>query len=158
MLKALAYTLPLFFLMACGPKQPVITRAEAPKKQDSTIAAYLKTNKLSITADSTGLYYLETKKGNGQTAQPGQIAVVHYKGLLLNGTEFDNSYSRSPIEVPIGKNKVIKGWELALQRMSTGTKATVIIPYQLGYDEFGAGSDIPPFAPLLFEMELISLK
>lgn len=158
MFKVLAYALPLFFLIACGPKQPVVTRAEAPKKQDSTITAYIKANNLNITADSTGLYYLETKKGNGPIAQPGQTAVVHYKGMLLNGTEFDNSYNRSPIEVPIGKNKVIQGWELALQRMSPGTKATVIIPYQLGYDEYGAGSDIPPFAPLLFEMELISLK
>ena len=81
---------------------------------------------------------------------------THYKGTLINGDEFDSSYSRGePTEFPV--NGVIAGWTEALQLMTVGSKWKLFIPYQLAYGEQGAGGAIGPYQALVFELELLAI-
>jgi len=109
-----------------------------------------------ITTES-GLQYeiLEPGKGKHPTAE--STVKVHYEGTLIDGTVFDSSYQRGePIEFPL--NGVIKGWTEGLQLMSVGSKYKLYIPYDLGYGERGAGQQIPPYATLIFTVELLEIK
>lgn len=82
---------------------------------------------------------------------------THYRGTLVNGQEFDSSYKRGePATFPV--NGVIKGWTEALQLMKEGDKWRLYIPYDLAYGERGAGQDIPPYATLIFDIELIKVN
>ena len=82
---------------------------------------------------------------------------THYRGTLINGQEFDSSYKRGePATFPV--NGVIKGWTEALQLMKEGDKWRLYIPYDLAYGERGAGQDIPPYATLIFDIELIKVN
>ena len=107
----------------------------------------------------SGLKTIVHKEGVGDTPTSGQTVVVHYKGLLADGTKFDSSHDRNqPFEFSVGEGKVIKGWDEALSKMRTGEKRTLIIPPDLGYGARGAGGVIPPNATLIFEVELIEIK
>ena len=82
---------------------------------------------------------------------------VHYEGTLIDGTVFDSSYKRGEsISFPL--NGVIKGWTEGLQLMSIGSKYKFFIPYQLAYGERGAGQSIPPYAALIFTVELLGIE
>jgi FKBP-type peptidyl-prolyl cis-trans isomerase len=82
---------------------------------------------------------------------------VHYEGTLIDGTVFDSSYRRGEsISFPL--NGVIKGWTEGLQLMSIGSKYKFFIPYQLAYGERGAGQQIPPYAALIFTVELLGIE
>lgn len=97
--------------------------------------------------------------GTGKTVQEGDTVVVHYTGLLENGTKFDSSYDRSqPFEVKIGVGFVIKGWDMGIPGMKVGGKRKLTIPYQLGYGKYGVDPLIPGFATLIFELELLKIK
>ncbi len=127
-------------------------------KQDAEIQAYIKANKLSPLKTSSGLYYIVTKNGTGALPKQGQKLTVHYTGKLLNGTKFDSSIDRNdPFKFELGGG-VIKGWNEGFALFNKGTKATLIIPYQLGYGAQGAGADIKPYSPLLFDVELIDFN
>ena len=116
---------------------------------------YLKENKINATPTSTGLYYVKSKDGNGVKPQVGQEVEVHYTGKLLDGTVFDSSVDRAqPFKFDLGEGQVIPGWDEGVQLMSKGEKGTFYIPYYLAYGNMGAGP-IPPFATLIFEVELI---
>lgn len=82
---------------------------------------------------------------------------VHYEGSLIDGTVFDSSYKRGE-SITFGLNQVIKGWTEGLQLMSIGSKYKLFIPYQLGYGEQGAGGSIPPYATLIFTVELLGIE
>ena len=106
----------------------------------------------------SGLKTIIHKEGTGDIPLPGQVVVVHYKGLLSDGTEFDNSHYRgSPISFPIGQGYVIKGWDEGLSEMRVGEKRTLIIPPELGYGPKGKGP-IPPNSTLIFEVELVGIE
>jgi FKBP-type peptidyl-prolyl cis-trans isomerase len=84
---------------------------------------------------------------------------VHYTGKLLDGTIFDSSLdSGQPFEFTLGRRAVIEGWDLGIALMNEGGKATLIIPSKLAYKERGAGEVIPPFSPLVFEVELVEAE
>ena len=107
----------------------------------------------------SGLRIIEHIIGKGEKPKDGEKAVVHYTGMLSNGEKFDSSHDRgSPIEFPVGKGRVIKGWDEVVKLMNIGSKYTVIIPPELGYGERGAGGAIPPNATLIFEMHLLEIK
>ena len=107
----------------------------------------------------SGLKTITHIEGNGEIPKVGDEIVVHYKGLLADGTEFDSSHSRgTPFSFVVGQGRVIKGWDEALLKMKVGEKRTLIIPPDLGYGERGAGGAIPPNATLIFEVELIKIK
>jgi len=106
----------------------------------------------------SGLQTIVHKEGTGELPQVGQTISVHYKGLLSDGTEFDNSHARGePIKFPVGMGYVIKGWEEALLKMKAGEKRTLIIPPELAYGKNGKGP-IPANSTLIFEVELLEIK
>ncbi len=107
----------------------------------------------------SGLEYIELQAGAGPMPQKGDKVAVHYTGKLQNGRIFDSSRDRGqPIEFPLGTGRVIPGWDEGIGLMHEGGKARLIIPPHLGYGARGAGSAIPPNAPLIFEVELVAVK
>ena len=117
---------------------------------------YFAENHVVASPTKSGLYYVMIEEGNGEMPEKGSNVKVHYTGKLLDGTVFDSSVERGePIEVPIGMGYVIPGWDEGIMMMSKGEKGVLYIPYYLGYGDRGAGADIPPFANLIFEVELI---
>jgi FKBP-type peptidyl-prolyl cis-trans isomerase len=105
----------------------------------------------------SGLMYKFLDNKNYKKPSKGKKVKVHYKGMLLDGTVFDSSFKRNqPIEFTLGIGQVIKGWDEGISLLGVGDKASFIIPSDLAYGESGAGGVIPPNAPLLFEVELIS--
>ena len=97
------------------------------------------------------------KEGNGRKPKATDSVKCHYEGMLIDGTLFDSSIQRGePATFPL--NGVIAGWTEGLQLMQEGAKYRFFIPYSLGYGEHGAGQSIPPFAALIFDVELIEVK
>ncbi len=98
-------------------------------------------------------------EGKGKEAKSGDTVVVHYVGTLDDGEKFDSSYDRGlSFETKIGVGHVIKGWDQGIPGMKVGGKRKLTIPSELGYGERGAGLVIPPFATLIFEIELLDIK
>ena len=112
--------------------------------------------KENVTVLPSGLQYEVIKEGNGK--KPGATSQVkcHYEGTLVDGTKFDSSYDRGT-PATFGLNQVIAGWTEGVQLMGEGAKYRFFIPYHLGYGERGAGASIPPFAALIFVVELIEV-
>ena len=103
-----------------------------------------------------GIYYKVLEQGNGSTSPTVRsIVSVHYRGTLINGKEFDNSYKRNCPEA-FRLCDVIDGWQLALQQMHVGDKWIIYIPYELGYGS-KACAGIPAFSTLIFEVELLGI-
>jgi len=111
-----------------------------------------------VTTDS-GLKYEDLKVGDGAEAKAGKVVEVHYTGWLAsNGKKFDSSHDRKePFKFPLGKGRVIKGWDEGVQGMKVGGKRKLTIPSKLAYGARGAGDDIPPDADLIFEVELLKV-
>ena len=108
---------------------------------------------------ASGLSISELSVGEGAEATAGQTVVVHYRGTLEDGTQFDASYDRgTPFSFPLGAGRVIKGWDEGVQGMKIGGKRKLIIPSDLAYGSRGAGGVIPPNATLIFEVELLDIK
>lgn len=120
--------------------------------------AFLAKNKerAEVKTTASGLQYEVMKEGEGPQPKATDTVTVHYKGTLMDGTEFDSSYQRGePATFPL--NGVIAGWTEGVQLMKVGSKYKFFIPAALGYGEQGAGGVIGPNAPLIFEVELISI-
>ena len=97
--------------------------------------------------------------GTGAEAVSGKEISVHYTGTLTNGTKFDSSKDRgTPFEFTLGAGQVIQGWDKGFAGMKVGGKRKLTIPSKLGYGETGAGRLIPPYAGLIFEVELLEIK
>jgi FKBP-type peptidyl-prolyl cis-trans isomerase FklB len=106
---------------------------------------------------SSGLQYTVMKDGKGKPPKSGDIVTVNYRGTLIDGTEFDSSYSRNESSTFPLEN-LIPAWQEALVLMSPGSKWKIYVPPSLGYGEQGAGRVIEPNSALIFEIELISFK
>ncbi|MBY8087239.1 FKBP-type peptidyl-prolyl cis-trans isomerase [Vibrio fluvialis] len=133
-------------------------RQEAAKAAASEGDAFLKDNALrsEVTVLESGLQYEVITEGTGEIPTADKAVRVHYHGELVDGTVFDSSVSRGqPAEFPV--TGVIKGWVEALQLMPVGSKWKLYIPHDLAYGERGAGAAIPPFAALVFEVELLDI-
>lgn len=136
-----------------GAKQAAKT--EMAKKDG---IAYLEANKKKdgIKTTASGLQYKSITEGKGAKPKATDNVTVHYKGTLVDGTEFDSSYKRNePAKFPL--DGVIPGWTEGLQLMAVGSKYQLVIPSALGYGERGEGGSIPPNSTLIFEVELISI-
>ncbi|MGB1243123.1 MAG: FKBP-type peptidyl-prolyl cis-trans isomerase [Chitinophagales bacterium] len=110
-----------------------------------------------VTTLASGLQYEVLKEGEGTKPTATSKVTVHYVGTLLNGEEFDSSVRRGQ-PATFGVNQVISGWTEALQLMPEGSKWKLFIPYNLAYGDRGAGQSIPPFATLVFEVELLKVN
>ena len=104
----------------------------------------------------SGLQYEVIREGNGKKPSATSKVKCHYEGTLIDGTKFDSSYDRAE-PATFGLNQVIAGWTEGLQLMSEGAKYRFFIPYNLAYGERGAGAQIPPFAALVFDVELLKV-
>jgi len=105
----------------------------------------------------SGMEYTSLREGTGPTPRVSDTVVVHYRGTLLNGREFDNSYKRGrPTEFQL--DEVIKCWTEGLQMMKVGGKAELDCPANLAYGEQGSMGSIPPNSSLIFEVELLAIK
>lgn len=111
-----------------------------------------------VVTTQSGLQYEILKEGTGTIPKVTDKVKVHYTGMLLNGKVFDSSVERGEPNV-LGVNQVIKGWQEALQLMKVGGKWKVYIPQDIAYGQRGAGGGtIPPYAALIFEMELLAIE
>lgn len=132
--------------------------AERFKEQKEQGEKYLKENsqKEGVVTLPSGLQYQVLREGNGRKPKATDQVKCHYEGMLIDGTMFDSSIQRGePATFPL--NGVIAGWTEGLQLMQEGAKYRFFIPYHLGYGDRGAGQAIPPFAALVFDVELIEV-
>ncbi len=132
--------------------------AELVEKEDATIQEYLTSKNLVGVKQPSGLYYVQQTPGTGLKAEPGKTVSVHYTGMLLDGTKFDSSLDRGPFDFGLGQGQVIAGWDEGVALMSVGEKGLFILPSGLAYGARGAGGAIPPYAILIFEIELLDVK
>jgi len=113
-------------------------------------------NRPGIITTKSGLQYEVLNEGTGKKPKATDKVRCHYEGTLINGQVFDSSYKRNEPAV-FGLNQVIAGWTEGVQLMSEGAKYRFYIPYLLGYGESGAGDMIPPYATLIFDVELLEV-
>jgi peptidylprolyl isomerase len=128
------------------------------KSSDKKSSGPTKVSGKPVTTPS-GLQYWDLKIGTGTVAGASKQVKVHYTGWLLDGKKFDSSVdSGKPFEFELGTGQVIKGWDQGIVGMKVGGKRQLRIPPALGYGQQGAGSDIPPNATLIFDVELLGVK
>ena len=120
--------------------------------------AFLAENKKQpgVVTTASGLQYTVLQEGTGRQPKASDTVRCHYEGRLLDGTVFDSSYRRG-VPADFGLRQVISGWTEGVQLMKEGAKYRFFIPYNLAYGEHGAGADIPPYAALVFDVELIKV-
>jgi FKBP-type peptidyl-prolyl cis-trans isomerase len=106
-----------------------------------------------VTITSSGLQYEVLREGSGEKPSGADTVKVNYRGTLTNGTEFDSSPPGQPVEFVL--DEVIPGWTEGIQLMNVGSKYKFYIPSELAYGPYGAGSTIPPYSTLIFEVELL---
>lgn len=133
-------------------------RAENGKIAKEAGEKYLAENakKDGVTVLPSGLQYMVLKEGSDKRPKATDSVKCHYEGFLTDGTLFDSSIQRGEPAV-FGLQQVIAGWTEGLQLMGEGAKYRFFIPYMLGYGESGAGQSIPPYAALIFDVELIKV-
>lgn len=144
--------------------QQIVTRffqekeAEAGKLAREAGEQFLAENakKEGVVVLPSGLQYMVLNEGSGRKPSATDNVKCHYEGTLIDGTVFDSSYRRGePATFPL--NGVIRGWTEGVQLMAEGAKYRFFIPYELGYGANGAGQSIPPYAALVFDVELIAV-
>lgn len=149
----------LFFInIFLGLLMTSAAHANIAEKNQQEGAAFLAENaqKPGIVTTASGLQYEIISAGNGASPAATDNVTVHYKGVTLDGNEFDSSYNRGqPATFPL--NRVIAGWTEGLQLMQVGAKYRFYIPSGLAYGSRGAGNVIPPNATLIFDVELIEI-
>ena len=128
---------------------------EAKAAGEAFLAENAKREGVKVT--ESGLQYEVLESTIGQKPKATDKVRVHYEGTLIDGTVFDSSYKRGE-SITFGLNQVIKGWTEGLQLMSIGSKYKLYLPYQLAYGERGAGANIPPYAALIFTVELLGIE
>jgi peptidylprolyl isomerase len=131
-------------------------RAADPRQAEAD-----KSKKMNKT--ESGLQYFDVEEGTGETPKTGHVCKVHYTGWLwennAKGKKFDSSVDRGePFSFPIGRGRVIKGWDEGVSTMKVGGKRELLIPANLGYGARGAGGVIPPNATLFFEVKLLGVQ
>jgi FKBP-type peptidyl-prolyl cis-trans isomerase len=143
-------------VLAAYAEQQLAAETEGNKMKGAT---YLEENakKEGVIVTESGLQYSVVTQGDGAKPAATDQVTVHYRGTLIDGTEFDSSYSRGE-PATFGLNQVIPGWTEGVQLMNVGSKYLFVVPHELGYGERGAGGSIGPFETLIFEVELIEIK
>lgn len=112
--------------------------------------------KPGVKVTASGLQYEVLQEGTGKAPKATDTVRCHYHGTLIDGTVFDSSYQRNQ-PADFGLNQVIAGWTEGVQLMKEGAKYRLYLPYNLAYGEHGAGNTIPPYAALIFDVELLKV-
>jgi FKBP-type peptidyl-prolyl cis-trans isomerase len=148
-----------YLLMRWNQESPPAPEAEpAPTATAAPTASGSKSTPAPSIANATNLQKTDLVVGKGKTAKTGDHVVVNYRGMLTNGTVFDESYKRGqPFDFTLGGGQVIKGWDEGIVGMKEGGKRKLVIPPDMGYGEQGSPPTIPPNATLIFEVELIKV-
>ncbi|MCU0446517.1 MAG: FKBP-type peptidyl-prolyl cis-trans isomerase [Microscillaceae bacterium] len=159
-------------LLVSDPEKERKKAEEQAKKQKETdkklIADYAQKKKIKPTITASGLNYVITQEGSGETPKPNDVVKVNYVGKLLDGKVFDTSYEKEakaanvynksreykPLEFPLGTGSVIRGWDEGIALLKKGGKATLIIPSEIAYGQQNLGT-IPANSVLVFEVELV---
>ena len=151
-LRRLAFLFPAVLFLSVAPLQA--QREKLPSNDLDVVEKKWPNAKRTY----TGLRYVVVKPGKGGgTAEPGMVATVLYKGMLLDGTVFDESPDADhPLKARIGRSELIAGWDEALQKMHEGEKWVLIVPPEMAYGARGKPPRIPRDATLVFEMEMVS--
>jgi len=132
---------------------------KAMTEEQSKIDDYIKANNIAVQPTASGLYFIETTPGKGKPAEAGKMVTVNYTGKFMDGKVFDTSVGKDkPFEFTLGQGQVIPGWDEAVGMMKEGGKATIVVPSKIAYGARGAGGVIPPYSPLVFDVELVSVK
>ncbi len=122
---------------------------------DNEILLYIENNGLNVKPNHSGLVFIPLADGNGDSPQDGDKVAFHYTGYYLDGKVFDTSYDQQyPLIVELGSGLMIKGLEESLKMMNKSSKAKVIVPFYLAYNDM-ENAPVPPFSNLIFELELI---
>lgn len=144
---------------------------ELKDSEEKKLASYVSKNKLEPQKTESGLQYIIDDKGSDQMPEDGDTVVVNYVGSLTNDKVFDTNIEETakkennfnpgrdyePLKLRLGHDPVIEGWTEGMKLIGKGGKATLLIPSNLGYGEQGGGGDIPPYAPLVFQVELVDI-
>jgi len=138
-------------LISCSSSGPSAADGESSKAYLEKAAA-----EPGAVRTASGLVYRELRAGTGASPNASDTVKVHYRGTLVNGTEFDSSYKRNePATFPL--NQVIPCWTEGVQKMKVGGKSQLVCPSSIGYGDRGAPPDIPGGATLIFEIELLGI-
>ena len=142
--------------------------AAARDQEPELIAKYVADNGIKEQPRANGLYVIVMKKGKGQTVAAGRNVTLSYTGRLLDGTIFDSSNENDckqanidwhePLNYVVGQMSLIPGWEEGVMGQPEGSQLRLIIPSALGYGPQGAGNTIPPYSPLVFDIDILSVK
>lgn len=142
-------------ILQMAAQQKAVKTSAVEKEKGKEFLVKNKTRK-EVAETPSGLQYEILVKGTGPVPKREDTVTAHYKGSLLDGKEFDNSYKRGePLTIPVAG--VIPGWTEALTMMPVGSKWKLYIPSSIGYGDVGAGHDIPGGATLVFEVELLGI-
>lgn len=142
------------------------------EEEPALIAQYIKDNNITAKPTASGLYIVVKKKGNGPKVASGKTVAIDYTGRLLDGTIFDTSREADaqeagkynpnrpyePMSYKVGAFPLIPGWDEGVNGQPEGTELTLIMPSKLGYGERGAGNDILPYTPLVFDLTIVSVQ
>lgn len=145
---------------------------ERQEKEPQMIADYVRDNGIAAKPNADGLYVIVKKRGSGPKVATGKEVAVNYTGRLLDGTMFDSSVESDakegdiydpqrpyePLVYTHGRGQLIPGWEQGIEGQPAGSQLQIIIPSALGYGPRGAGQRIPPYSPLVFDLEIVSVK
>ncbi len=135
------------------------TQMEQVRQQEpELIANYVKENNIKAQPTADGLYIIVKKAGKGTKVAVGRQVAMHYTGRLLDGTVFDSSIGKEPLSYVVGQMGLIRGWEEGVMGQPEGSQLQLIIPSAMGYGSQGAGQQIPPYSPLVFDIEIVSVK
>ena len=145
---------------------------ERREAEPELIANYIAENNISVKPNADGVYIIVKKKGTGERVAAGRTVAMNYTGRLLDGTMFDSSVEGDarqggiyqagrqyePLTYVVGKMGLIKGWEQGVMGQPAGTVLQIVMPSAMGYGPQGAGNTILPYSPLVFDIEIVSVK
>jgi peptidylprolyl isomerase len=137
----------------------VKTMDDFQKEETESIKNYISENNITVEPTVSGLYYMETEKGKGAKVENGKVVSIHYTGKFLDGQVFDSSLQRGePISFTVGIDPMIQGFTEGVLLMNQGGKATFLLPSNIAYGPSHPSAPIPPYTPLLFEVEIVDVK
>jgi FKBP-type peptidyl-prolyl cis-trans isomerase len=143
---------------ACTAKETAVISNSPPSIAEARFADTLAIDLAEFQRSETGLYWKDITIGEGTVVAAGQRVSAHYEGFLPDGSSFDHSRQRGPIQFAVVRGSVIDGWVEGVTGMRVGGTRQLIIPPALGYGEAGAGDVIPPNATLIFTVEVVGAQ